>query len=234
MRADLVAALPESAELGAPAPARRARTGRRRWLAVLPVAGGLAVLGLIAWFVVSLLAPSGQGRVGVPEVAGQPIDSASAALQRAGLRGSRHPVPCQPGTERPAPCQASQVGTVLRSKPEHGSKVGPSSVVQLYVAAPAQQVGIPNGLSGSTVAAATARLGKVGLRVAAQPQQRTTGDPALAGKVVATNPAGGEKVTKGSTVTLVVGAKPAAPSITSPSPTTSPAPTTSPSPTTSP
>jgi serine/threonine-protein kinase len=207
-------------------------------LAALPVLGGLAVLGLIVWFVVSLLAPAGQKRVAVPAVTGQPVAAASAALRQAGLRESRHPVPCQPSAGHPAPCRASQVGTVLRSQPEHGSTIDPHDAVQLYVAAPAQQVSVPSELSGTSVSAATGKLKAAGLRVAPNPQKRTASDPALAGKVVGTNPAGGTQVSKGSTVTLIVGGTPVPPPTTSPSPTTRPSPTTpsptTPSPTTSP
>jgi serine/threonine-protein kinase len=230
MRSAVVEAMPASAAAGTPK-ARGERARRRRWLAALPVVGGLAVLGLLVWFAVSLLAPGGQGRVAVPAVQGQAVSSASAALQKAGLAAKRHPVPCQPRAGHQAPCQASQVGTVLRSNPEHGSKVDRHQVVQLYVGAAAQQVSVPGDLSGSSVSAATSKLKAAGLRVAAHHAHRTASHPTLAGKVVGTKPAGGKKLAKGSPVTLILGAAPAP--TTSPSPTTSPPATTRPSPTTS-
>jgi serine/threonine-protein kinase len=138
----------------------------------------------------------GSASFNLPSVVGQPASVATATLRADGLNVN----------------QIQQVsndaaGTVISTSPPPDSLVKKGDTVTLRVAEtpPPIQVAVPQGLTNTTVAAATALLQSAGLQ--ASPVYKTSA--ALKGTVLSTDPASGTKVDQGSTVTLTVSAGPA-------------------------
>jgi beta-lactam-binding protein with PASTA domain/tRNA A-37 threonylcarbamoyl transferase component Bud32 len=165
-----------------PLPPREPRETGRWWLWVLAVL--VAGLGLAA----VLLLPGTQ-KVGVPTVVGADQANAEAKLRQDGFRVDT----VQKTAEQPA-------GQVIGQDPTGGTKAKKGSTVTLTVSAGPQQVAVPQ-VVGLTVSSARARLDKAGL----QPSEREENSDTVAkGKVVSVSPGEGQKVDKGSSVTLVV------------------------------
>jgi beta-lactam-binding protein with PASTA domain len=165
-----------------PLPPREPREGGRWWLwllAVLVAGAGLAAV---------LLLPGTQ-KVAVPTVVGADQANAEAKLRQDGFRVDT----TQKTAEQPA-------GQVIGQDPTGGTKAKKGSTVTLTVSAGPAQVAVPQ-VVGLTVSSARARLQKAGL----QPSEREeNSDTVLKGKVISVSPAEGQKVDKGSSVTLVV------------------------------
>jgi serine/threonine-protein kinase len=192
-----------------PDDAEERRRRRRGWTAAGLVVLILAVIGLVAWLVTSLLGGSGVEKVAVPYVKGAQANAARTQLQQAGLRSNEHSVPCQGGVNgSPAPCGPDDVGKVLRTDPASGNKVPKRSVVNLYIGAPAQQVQLPD-LKGKSPTQATNQLHKLGLQVDSDQNMKEVPKKELWGKVLSTSPQAGTQVPKGTSVTLTVGKQPA-------------------------
>jgi eukaryotic-like serine/threonine-protein kinase len=135
-----------------------------------------------------LLLPGTQ-KVGVPTVVGADQANAEAKLRQDGFRVDT----VQKTAEQPA-------GQVIGQDPTGGTKAKKGSTVTLTVSAGPQQVAVPQ-VVGLTVSSARARLDKAGL----QPSEREENSDTVAkGKVVSVSPGEGQKVDKGSSVTLVV------------------------------
>ncbi|MHC5081269.1 MAG: PASTA domain-containing protein, partial [Planctomycetota bacterium] len=134
-------------------------------------------------------------KVAVPPLAGKPLATAKAELLKAGL---------VPGKVTPMPGQGKP-GEVVATLPGAGQKVEKGSTVNLQVGAekPKETVAVP-ALSGKTLADAKAELRKAGLVPGKVTPMPGKGKP---GEVVATVPAAGQKVEKGATVDLQVGAE---------------------------
>jgi eukaryotic-like serine/threonine-protein kinase len=162
---------------------------------------------------VTLVVSKGRAKVSVPKVTGLDSQTAQSELRQAGLDVT---IAKQASTESP--------GTVLSQDPAAGSSVPRGTEVQLVVAKRPPK--IPD-VTGDGEADARTALTDAGYKVRVQRQQ--TSDPTQVGKVISQSPAAGQRRTKGSTVTIVIGK--AAPTPT-PTPTPSPSPT--PTPTTSP
>lgn len=192
----------------APAVAARRRRHRGAPVALLTLLGLLVAAGGI-WLGTSGRSTSEPAPIAVPELHGKPSSASTARLRQLELVAKRHPVYCQAGADgTPAPCKANQVGKVLRTAPKPGNKLRKHGTVDVYVAAPAQRVSVPSDLRGETFRAATQRLRKLGLQVAPEPQHSNVNDQSRIGKVVRADPAAGERIAKGTVVTLDVGAKP--------------------------
>ncbi|HEX4036102.1 MAG TPA: Stk1 family PASTA domain-containing Ser/Thr kinase [Solirubrobacteraceae bacterium] len=134
---------------------------------------------------------SGPPRVGVPSVVGQTLTEAEALLQQ------RNFVPLvkhQASTTEPP-------GTVLSQSPTGGRAAQGSKVTIVVAKAPAR-VNIPH-LTGETEAAASARLGKLGLVPQIVPVTRSV-HPAYDGLVLSSLPAAGSTAAPGSVVELRV------------------------------
>ena len=162
-----------------------------------PEAGaGLAADGVVV-LTVARAAPGAPSEVTVPDVTGQDISEASAALRDAGLRVEIRFLP----SSEPA-------GTVLAQSPGPGSEVAESSVIRLDVAEARQEeverVDVPDTV-GSTVGDARARLLELGLRV--RVVRVVAAEPV--GTVVRQSPQTGTSVREGTTVTLRVSTGPA-------------------------
>jgi eukaryotic-like serine/threonine-protein kinase len=161
---------------------REPRDSGRWWLWLLAVL--VAGLGLAA----VLLLPGTQ-KVGVPTVVGADQANAEATLRQEGFRVDT----VQKTAEQPA-------GQVIGQDPTGGTKAKKGSTVTLTVSAGPQQVSVPQ-VVGLTVSSARGRLQKAGL-VASEREENS--DSVAQGRVISVSPTEGQKVDKGSSVTLVV------------------------------
>jgi eukaryotic-like serine/threonine-protein kinase len=161
---------------------REPRDGGRWWLWLLAVL--VAALGLAA----VLLLPGTQ-KVGVPTVVGADQANAEAKLRQDGFRVDT----VQKTAEQPA-------GQVIGQDPTGGTKAKKGSTVTLTVSAGPQQVAVPQ-VVGLTVSSARGRLQKVGLQAS---EREENSDTVAEGRVISVSPTEGQKVDKGSSVTLVV------------------------------
>jgi serine/threonine-protein kinase len=161
---------------------REPRDSGRWWLWLLAVL--VAGLGLAA----VLLLPGTQ-KVGVPTVVGADQANAEAKLRREGFRVDT----VQKTAEQPA-------GQVIGQDPTGGTKAKKGSTVTLTVSAGPQQVSVPQ-VVGLTVSSARGRLQKAGLDAS---EREENSDTVAQGRVISVSPTEGQKVDKGSSVTLVV------------------------------
>ena len=161
---------------------REPRDGGRWWLWLLAVL--VAGLGLAA----VLLLPGTQ-KVAVPTVVGADQANAEAKLRQDGFRVDT----VQKTAEQPA-------GQVIGQDPTGGTKAKKGSTVTLTVSSGPQQVAVPQ-VVGLTVSSARGRLQKAGLQAS---EREENSDTVAAGRVISVSPPEGQKVDKGSSVTLVV------------------------------
>ena len=161
---------------------REPRDSGRWWLWLLAVL--VAGLGLAA----VLLLPGTQ-KVGVPTVVGADQANAEAKLRQEGFRVDT----VQKTAEQPA-------GQVIGQDPTGGTKAKKGSTVTLTVSAGPQQVSVPQ-VVGLTVSSARGRLQKAGLDAS---EREENSDTVAQGRVISVSPTEGQKVDKGSSVTLVV------------------------------
>jgi beta-lactam-binding protein with PASTA domain len=141
---------------------------------------------------VVLVVSSGPQQVSVPDVVGRQEDEARSRLEDAGLRAD---VTQEESADK-------DPGTVLRQDPVGGGKVDKGSAVKLVVAKAPPDVDVPDVVDQKQADAERA-LKDAGFKVRTRKQDVDTLDQD--GTVVDQDPAGGEKLRKGSRVTIVVG-----------------------------
>jgi serine/threonine-protein kinase len=125
-------------------------------------------------------------------VTGQNEASASAELTNLGLK----PDVVQEESDQQPP------GTVLRQSPSQGTKVDKGASVTIVVAKAPTKVTVPN-VVGQDQGTASSTLSAANLTVVTHTQAVT--DQTQDGLVISQNPAAGQRVAKGSKVTIVVG-----------------------------
>jgi serine/threonine-protein kinase len=155
---------------------------------------------------VRLFVSSGPAQVTVPAVTGQNEASASSELTNVGLK----PDVVQEESDTQPP------GTVIRQSPAQGTKVDKGASVTIVVAKAPTQVTVPD-VVGQDQGTASSTLSAAGLTVVTRTQ--TVTDQAQDGQVVSQSPVSGQRVSKGSKVTIVVGRFTPAPTPTTPTPT---------------
>jgi eukaryotic-like serine/threonine-protein kinase len=165
-----------------PLPPREPGEGGRWWLWLLAVL--VAGLGLAA----VLLLPGTQ-KVAVPTVVGADQANAEAKLRQDGFR-----------IDTTLKTAEQPKGQVIGQDPTGGAKAKKGSTVTLTVSDGPQQVAVPS-VVGLTVSSARGRLQKAGLEAS---EREENSDTVAEGRVVSVSPTEGEKVDKGSSVTLVV------------------------------
>jgi beta-lactam-binding protein with PASTA domain/tRNA A-37 threonylcarbamoyl transferase component Bud32 len=165
-----------------PLPPREPREGGRWWLWVLAVL--VAALGLAA----VLLLPGTQ-KVSVPTVVGADQANAEAKLRQDGF-----------SVDTTLKTADQPKGQVIGQDPTGGTKAKKGSTVTLTVSDGPQQVAVPQ-VVGLTVSSARGRLEKAGLEAS---EREENSDTVAKGRVVSVSPTEGQKVDKGSSVTLVV------------------------------
>ena len=134
----------------------------------------------------------GKGQVALPNVVGQPVATANAALAQLGLQSQ---VVQQESDQA--------VGTVLAQDPAPGN-VDAGSTVKLTVSQGKGQVAVPN-VTGLDVVTATSQLSTAGLVVT---QAQEASDRVAPGDVIRTDPPAGQTVDKGTSVKIVVSSGP--------------------------
>ncbi|MEA2225532.1 MAG: eukaryotic-like serine/threonine-protein kinase [Solirubrobacteraceae bacterium] len=166
---------------------------------------------------VSLLLSSGPAQVRVPNVSGDSLSGAEAALTAVGLAV---------GTITQRVSAGQTPGTVVAQSPAPGSSVRTGTKVNLTAAKASDEVAVP-GVVGQSETQAAAALGAAG--VAPSVVTVATTEASKVGAVLKQSPTAGHMARKGSTVTLTVGVKgtETAPTTTTTPPTTT---TTTPTP----
>jgi eukaryotic-like serine/threonine-protein kinase len=130
--------------------------------------------------------------IAVPDVASQEAATAQQLLQGAGFQVSA----------QSEPNDIIPTGRVTRTDPGAGTQVKRGSAVRMFVSTGPQNVEVPN-VVGQPQAQATLLLQAGGFQVVVA-QQATT-NPLENGRVLAQNPPPGQRLPKGSGVTLTVG-----------------------------
>jgi serine/threonine-protein kinase len=144
---------------------------------------------------VTIFVSSGPGQADVPDVADFTVKAARKALAKAGFK-SRVETQFSETVDK---------GKVIQTRPDARSRIDRGQTVTLVVSKGPEEAEIPK-VVGLAEDEATAQLQDAGFQVAVRREESTTTEP---GKVTATDPAGGETLRKGSTVTITVAKKPA-------------------------
>ena len=170
-----------------PLPPREPREGGRWWmwlLAVLVAGAGLAAV---------LLLTNRTQQVTVPTVIGADQANAEAKLRREGFSVDT----TSKTSDKPA-------GRVIGQDPSGETKADKGSTVTLTVSSGPEQVAVPQ-VVGLTLKSAQGRLQKAGLQ---STQREENSTDVAKGRVISASPSEGEKVDKGSSVSLVVSSGP--------------------------
>ncbi|MFI8516539.1 Stk1 family PASTA domain-containing Ser/Thr kinase [Streptomyces sp. NPDC085481] len=140
---------------------------------------------------VTLTLSRGPQIVKVPNLKGTPLAEARRRLADEGLA---------PGIVSYAFSRSVAQGAVISTDPEPGTERNPDSAVALVVSK-GVPIDVP-GVTGESVADATAALQEAGLKVAVAPERINS--PEEAGSVAAQSLAEGSRAAKGDTITLTV------------------------------
>ena len=157
---------------------------RRRLIALIAV---LAMIGGSSWYFFA------GTKVPVPAVAGKSVSDATNTLENAGFQADVTQVFSE----------TVPSGTVIDSNPAFGESAGSGSTVTLNVSKGQERYLIPMDLKNKDINDATAELEALTL-VVNSPAKQVYDDKVAVGKVVGTTPAGGTKVKRNATVTLLV------------------------------
>jgi serine/threonine-protein kinase len=141
---------------------------------------------------VKLVVSSGVEQAEVPDVVGRTQPEAQFILTAQGFKL---------GTVTEVENEDAESGTVLSQDPPAGESRPKESVVNLEVAKAPGEETVPD-VAGQTLQAAQAQLQAAGFRVGGPKQEASATVPA--GRVIATDPAGGAPAKKGATVTITV------------------------------
>jgi eukaryotic-like serine/threonine-protein kinase len=143
---------------------------------------------------VSVLVSSGPAQVRVPDVSGDSLSGAEAALTAVGLAVG---TTTQQVSTAPA-------GSVVSQSPAAGKSVRTGTKVNLTVAKTSDEVAVPK-VVGESETQASAALGGAGFVPAVVTE--ATSEEGKVGAVLKQSPSAGRQARKGSTVTLTVGVK---------------------------
>ena len=162
----------------------------RKWWAYAIL--GVLLLGLLAFGIYQLTQPDDTTQVQVPDVVGEDFGTAERALTNEGFTVAEPVEKTDPDVPK---------GEVISQDPEAGSDADKGSEVTLTVSSGPDQVTIPQ-LTGFSYQEAKQLLesDKYGLQVKKNEQENSAPE----NEVINSNPPGGSKVDKGSTVTLLV------------------------------
>jgi beta-lactam-binding protein with PASTA domain/predicted Ser/Thr protein kinase len=171
---------------------------RTNWVPIVVTLVLIALLGALLWFLAVNVLNNDDQQTGVlvtvPDVVGDKRTQAIGELEDAGLKvGTVTPVQAADDTEKP--------GTVLEQDPAAGDEVDRGTKVDLTIVAAPDQVAIPD-LEGSSVEDAQAALLDLGLEPGGPTEEPS--DTVPDGSVTRTDPAPGQEVEPGSTVTIFV------------------------------
>ena len=145
---------------------------------------------------ITLRVSQGPEEVVVPDLAGRTAAEAEGILAQQGLNAAQEPVNDPQVPE----------GTVIRSDPPAGSVVEKGETITLVVSAGPEEVIVPS-VTEKTEETARSELTTAGFQVQVVDEPLPPGS-ADDGRVLAQDPAGGTRATRGSTVTITVGRSP--------------------------
>ena len=170
---------------------------RTNWVPIVVTLVLIALLGALLWFLAVNVLNNDDQQTGVlvtvPNVVGDKRSEAITKLEDAGLKATITPVPAADDTPEP--------GTVLEQDPAAGDEVDRGTNVDLTIVEAPDQVAIPD-LEGSSAEEAQAALIDLGLEPAGPVEEPS--DTVDEGSVSRTDPASGQEVEPGSTVTIFV------------------------------
>jgi eukaryotic-like serine/threonine-protein kinase len=173
---------------------------RRNWVPIVVTLILIALLGGLLWFLAANLLSDDDNQTGVlvevPNVVGESRSQAERVLEDAGF------VPVI--ASRPPATGDQQPGTVLEQDPTAGEQAERGSNVNLTIVGNPATVEIPD-LQEQSVADAQAALTDLGLVPGGPAEESSSIDEGL---VTRTDPAAGEEVDRGSTVTIFVSSGP--------------------------
>lgn len=167
---------------------------KNRALVALGVIAALAVVGLIAAFALNILGADDGEKVDVPKVVGMQLDEARAALHDAGF---------DVGDIRYENSADAPADTILAQDPAAGKKAAKGSRVNVTISKGEAQVEVPD-LADMTAEQARSALSKAGLKYTAGAAEHS--DTVEENHVVRQEPAAGEMVAAGATITYYLSA----------------------------
>ncbi|MFF2651364.1 Stk1 family PASTA domain-containing Ser/Thr kinase [Streptomyces sp. NPDC058045] len=146
---------------------------------------------------INVTVSTGAPKIAVPDVTGLSFEKAKSQLEGKGFTDVRKE--SQESEQKP--------GTVITQSPEGDKEVEKGTTITLTVAQEKKQVQVPD-VTGQDFEAAKTQIEANGLQVTRQDVENADVEE---GKVIATTPAANSQVDPGSTVTVQVAKKPAAP-----------------------
>ncbi|MGN0482676.1 MAG: Stk1 family PASTA domain-containing Ser/Thr kinase [Lachnospiraceae bacterium] len=129
------------------------------------------------------------------DLTGKTIEEAEEALRGAGYTKMRIKLM---GMKESDDFEENQI---MQQNPKEGEKVDKDTKIQVTLCGGPNLVEIPSGLEGKTQSDVVAALESVGLKAAVESNYN---DTVPEGCVISVSPAGGEKMSKGSSVTVIV------------------------------
>jgi len=138
---------------------------------------------------VQIVVSKGKAKVEVPNVKGDNVTDAVAALTQKGLSYKQYPVP-----------SSSAPGTVTGQSPAPGTMVVKGTTVRINVSKGLPPVIVPSDVIGKNVSDATSELQQLGFNV----QTQETDSTKPKDTVIATDPKPGSSAQRGSQITLTV------------------------------
>jgi len=165
------------------------QTKRSPWRWLLPLLVVLLLAGALVWFL--LLAPKGDP---VPDVVGQPLGEARTDLEAAGFKVTT-------STEF---SDAEPLNTVIDQDPGGGDEAEEGATIELTVSKGPETIDVPN-VENSPRKVAVDRLKAAGFASSVTLAAHEDVGP---GRVISQDPAGGQKVSRDTTVKLVISSGP--------------------------
>jgi eukaryotic-like serine/threonine-protein kinase len=187
----------ETALLQPAGPARQVRTHeqeRRRRGAMYGVLTVLAILALLAgvWFLVGLLAGDDGPRIAVPDVVDLRLEQAERVLEQQGL---------EVGEVSEQPSDEIDEGRIISQRPARDTMVAEGTQVDLVVSLGREMTTVPD-LVRLTEDEALSRLREEGLVAGDRSREFSSDVPE--GRIISSDPEGGEEVPTGTRVAYVV------------------------------
>ena len=173
-------------------PKKEPMSGGKRAAIVIGAIAVIAAIAAISFFLLGRGCSAGGNEV--PSFVGQTLEQATAAIKGAGF---------ELGTVEYEYSETAPVDTVISQTPRAGSRQEAGTKVSLKVSQGVEQVEVPN-LTDMTAAEARNALQQAGLKYEAGTAEHS--DTIAENHVMRQNPAAGQKVNKGSTVTYILSA----------------------------
>lgn len=156
---------------------------KKRNIIIASIIGGVVLIAAIVTFLLL-----GMARATVPDVVGNDVATASAAIEEAGL---------QVGEVSDVPSKDVPKGSVISTDPEAGTEVEKNSKVDIQVSSGPALVKVPD-ITNMTEETAKAALESVGLKGQRGPDEFSADVPE--GSVVKQSPSDGEEVEAGTVI----------------------------------